>query len=74
MATHRGYLGKLDGSEKSGTSTPYFANVSSEVVFHEVREKGERGVKERKKERKKLSFLIHFPNPTTTDYSNAYSS
>ena len=33
---HKGYLGKLEGSEKTGVDTPYFSNSSIELVFHEV--------------------------------------
>ena len=35
-ATHRGYLGGLDPKGSTGKSAPYWANISTEILFHET--------------------------------------
>lgn len=36
LATHRGFLGGLDSNLSTGSVAPYFANATTEVIFHVV--------------------------------------
>jgi hypothetical protein len=36
LKKHKGYLGGLDSTGSSGTTAPYYATATMEVIFHEI--------------------------------------